>query len=46
MLKAELSAAMRRVGWVEPFAKPNVLASIKMGIAALHPPYELVSPAL
>ena len=31
----------KRVGWVEPFAKPIIFANRQlMGIASLHPSYE------
>jgi hypothetical protein len=31
------------VGWVEPFAKPIILTMQLMGIASLHPSYELTT---
>jgi hypothetical protein len=32
----------RSVGWVEHFAKPNATSRKLMGIASLHPSYEVV----
>jgi len=48
MADNERAASTKRVGWVEPFAKPIIFASTLdtrlMGIASLYPSYELKLP--